>query len=264
MPEGDTIHKLARYIRPRLVGTRTITVRSGYRDTHMLSGQRVAGVDAHGKHLVVAFENGWLLRSHLGMFGAWHRYGHGETWKKPERQATIVLETPDEVFVCFNAKEVQIMRTRGPVARSFATRLGPDLAAGEFDVSSAVRRAREILEPDTPIADVLLDQRAASGIGNVYKSEVLFLARQDPKRPLGEVGDTVLGESYLLARQLLRKNLVGGPRVTRFEDDNAGPLWVYGRRDQPCFECGAPIRYTRLGRHMRSTYWCPACQQAEK
>ncbi|MGD8497770.1 MAG: DNA-formamidopyrimidine glycosylase family protein, partial [Chromatiales bacterium] len=111
MPEGDTIHKLARYMRPRLVGARTITVRSGYRDTHMLSGERVANVDARGKHLIVAFDNGWLLRSHLGMHGSWHRYAHDEPWKRPERQATIVLETDDEVFVCFNAKEVQVIRT---------------------------------------------------------------------------------------------------------------------------------------------------------
>ncbi|MGD8642912.1 MAG: DNA-formamidopyrimidine glycosylase family protein [Chromatiales bacterium] len=260
MPEGDTIHKLARYMRPRLVGARTITVRSGYRDTHMLSGERVANVDARGKHLMVAFDNGWLLRSHLGMHGSWHRYAHDEPWKRPERQATIVLETDDEVFVCFNAKEVQVIRTRGIIARGFASRLGPDLAGEDFDDRAAVARAREILDPETPIADVLLDQRAACGIGNVYKSEVLFLAGQYPMTAFEAVGDPMLGKLYLIARRLLLKNLGGGPRVTRFEGDGAGSLWVYGRRDKACLECDSPIRYTRLGRHMRSTYWCPSCQ----
>lgn len=262
MPEGDTIHKLARFMRPRLVGARVVTMRSRYSDTHMLSGHRVASVDAHGKHLVVAFDSGWLLRNHLGMYGSWHHYGHDETWKLPDRQAHIVLETDVEVFVCFKAKEVQVMRAHGAMARAFANRLGPDLAGQEFDGRAAVKRAREILEPETPIADVLLDQRAASGIGNVYKSEVLFLARQLPMAQFSEVGDPVLGGLYALARELLRQNLSGGPRITRFEGDGAGHLWVYGRRDQPCFECETPIRCMRLGQHMRSTYWCPECQSA--
>ena len=76
MPEGDTIHKLARFMRPRLLGARANTVRSRYRDTHMLSGERVAGVDARGKHLIITFDNGWLLRSHLGMDWFHHTLSH--------------------------------------------------------------------------------------------------------------------------------------------------------------------------------------------
>ena len=122
MPEGDTVHKLARYLRPRLVGTRVGEVRIGFRDTSMLSGRRIAAVQAHGKHLLLEFDNDWSLRSHLGLHGTWHRYAHDERWKKPERQAAIVMTTDEEVLVCFNAKEVEILRSRGLGARALAAR----------------------------------------------------------------------------------------------------------------------------------------------
>lgn len=259
MPEGDTVHKIARYLRPRLLGARVAEVRVGFRDTQMLAGHRIAGVQAHGKHLLLEFEHDWVLRSHLGLHGTWHRYAHEERWKKPERQASIVLTTDEEVLVCFNAKEVEISRSRGLAAHALAARLGPDLLAPRFDPAEAVARARERQAPVSPLVDVLLDQRIACGIGNVYKCELLFLAGRDPLTQLGAIDDAALGAIYAEARALLQRNLGGGPRRTRFDDAGA-PLWVYGRRGEPCLRCGTPIQYTRMGSDMRSTYWCPRCQ----
>ena len=280
MPEGDTIHKLAAAIRPRLEG-RTIcqawvrveprgTFKRGPASTAAgpsidhgdLAGHRVEKVYAEGKHLFFEFEQGVLVRSHLGMYGDWHRYQPDEPWRKPEWQTSLALWTEQDVLVCFNAKEVELLKAATIRHANFRNRLGPDLLAPLADLGLAPHRARELLDADAPLVDVLLDQRIASGIGNVYKSEVLFMERKHPQRTLGDTPNGELQSLYARARDLLSHNLGGGPRVTRFVPDGRGSLWVYARRGQPCFRCGARIRASRLGRDMRSTYWCPICQIA--
>ena len=109
---------------------------------------------------------------------------------------------------------------------------------------------------------MLLDQRIASGIGNVYKSELLFIERVAPLAALRDTPDSVLSALYTRAHVLLRANLGGGPRVTRFEGGRAGRLWVYRRAGAPCLRCNTPIVGAPLGRSLRSTYWCPRCQAA--
>ena len=194
------------------------------------------------------------------MYGAWHRYVDGEAWRKPRTQASLILTTGEHVYVCFNAKEVELVREGGVRARILDARLGPDLTLPEPDIGLAVRRAREFLDAEALLADVLLDQRAACGIGNVYKSEVLFIERRRPQTPFARVSDADLARYYTRAADLLRRNLGGGARATRFENDGAGRLWVYGRRGLPCLRCDGRIEAQRLGRHHRGTFWCPDCQ----
>ena len=262
MPEGDTIHKLAAALSPLWVGQvpRRVALKNG--GGADLSGRAIEGVAARGKHLLVTFEHGLQLRTHLGMYGSWHRYGSTETWRKPRQQASVLLEIGDTVYVCFNAKECELLRTGGVRDRQWQTRLSLDLLASDVDCESIPARASEFCEPETPLVDVLLDQRVACGIGNVYKSEALFLQRLHPLTPLGEVVDGHLLELYRRAAALLRMNLQPGPRVTRFENDTAGRLWVYRRAKLPCLVCGAAIHYQRCGMDWRSTYWCPKCQPA--
>ena len=284
MPEGDTIHKVAGYFAPRLQGRTLAGVRlPDEAAARWCTGRRVTAVTARGKHLFIELDGERALRSHLGMHGTWHRYAPGERWQKPARQAAIVLEVGTtgepatagcetgndrigehapggDIYVCFNAKEVELVRLPAVRARIVHGRLGPDLIADAVDYDALVRRAREFLEPDTLIADVLLDQRVAAGIGNVYKSEVLFIERLLPATPLADVDDLALARCYRTAAGLLRQNLGGGPRVTRFENDDAGRCWVYGRTGLPCLRCDGTIASARLGKHHRSTYWCPTCQ----
>jgi len=260
MPEGDTVHKLAAYLSPLLTG-RCLT-RACIRNLPdaALDGHRVTGVSAHGKHLFIHLDEGLVLRSHLGMRGSWHHYRAGEAWRKPAIQAAVELHADEHVLVCFNPKEVKLERTRCPVARVLAGHLGPDLLDPALDADRIVQRARILLGADTPLVDVLLDQRVAAGIGNVYKSETLFLMGIPPRQTLAETSDATLRAVYLEAARLLRANTRPGRRVTRRSADAAGILWVYGRKDQPCYRCGTPIRHARLGRHLRPTYWCPLCQ----
>jgi endonuclease-8 len=260
MPEGDTIFKLAAYLEPRLLGQRVERLELTSRPVPGYSGRRVVAVHAHGKHLFIGFDNQRLLRSHLGMWGSWHSYAHGETWRRPAQRASIRLDTAERVFVCFNAQQVEWMREDGVRRRELARHLGPDLLAPAPAFDDIVARANRFTTADAPIADVLLDQRIATGIGNVYKSETLFLAGLHPALPFGQVDDTLLGRLYRRAAGLLRANIGRGPRVTRRADDEAGIQWVYGRTGQPCLRCDTPIASQRLGVKQRSTFWCPTCQ----
>jgi endonuclease-8 len=260
VPEGDTVNKLAAALAPRLRGAEVRDLRLRRLSAASLVGRRILDVWSRGKHLFIELDNGQVLRSHLGMYGSWHRYPSGAPWRKPARQASIVLETGEELLVCFNAREVEILSVEGYRLVDVQRRLGPDLTRERTDSALIARRATALVEPGALLVDLLLDQRVACGIGNVYKCEVLFLAGQPPRRTFAETPPEMLASLYDLAGELLRKNLGGGPRVTRSTGNGRGVLWVYGRADLPCFRCGSRIRRERLGVNPRTTYWCPVCQ----
>jgi len=261
MPEGDTIHRLAAYLEPRLAGRRLVAARLAGDPTLDLAEVLVERVEARGKHLLIRLEDERALRCHLGMRGSVHEYAHGERWKLPERMASLVLATEAGVYVCFRAQEAELLRSGGPREAKLDRRVGPDLLAEEApQFATLPSRARALLAPGSPAVDVLLDQRVAAGIGNVYKSELLFLEGAPPLRPLAELDDDLLVRLYARARTLLQQNLVGGPRRTRGTQEGSPSLWVYRREGEACLRCGASVRRARLGRGLRSTYWCPGCQ----
>lgn len=262
MPEGDTIHTLAGALDPRLRGQTLAGGRIAAHPDLQLAGRRVGPVTARGKHLFIELDGELVLRSHLGMHGSWHRYARGEAWKKPERHASIVLETPTDVVVCFHAREVQLLAADRAARFDLQRELGPDLVVELPPADEVLKRAAVFLEPGDPVADLLLDQRVASGVGNVYKSEVLFVERLHPLTRADRLGEERVAPLLATAHRLLRANLHGGPRVTRERRDGAGDLWVYRRHGRPCLRCGTRIESARLGRGRRSTYWCPRCQPA--
>ena len=173
-----------------------------------------------------------------------------------------MLNAGNRCYVCFNAKDVELMRSDGVRRREFDQYLGPDLLDRKPAFDDMVQRARQLFVDDRPIADLLLDQRVATGIGNVYKSETLFVGRVHPQTPAAAVDDQELRGLFVHAARLLAANTRGGPRITRRAADEAGILWVYGRTQQPCLRCDTPILSARLGRQQRSTFWCPRCQRA--
>ncbi len=259
MPEGDTIHKLAEYLDAALRGRQVAAVRLHPAFGPSVGARRVERVCSEGKHLFLSFDDGTQLRSHLGLYGAWHSYPRGATWRKSRRQASLVLSTAQQDFVCFNAKAVQWLRLHGFRRADQAARLGGDLIRDGLDPQDLLRRMRAFTTPRTQLVDLLLDQRIAAGIGNVYKSEVLFLDRQSPAGRVGQLEDRALLALYRRAGELLAENLGGGARATRVAPHGGG-LWVYGRRDLPCWRCRAPVHHALLGVKPRSTYWCPGCQ----
>jgi endonuclease-8 len=268
VPEGDTLHRIAAGLRPFLVG-RTVTSATARQPgprAELLVGVRIDSVESAGKNLLIRFEGGLELRTHLGMHGSWHRYSPGERWLRSPARARIAIEVAGAVAVCFDAPTVELYEVRAkPVHRTLAA-LGPDLLSPDFgaaDLAEAVRRLRAADSPT--IAEALLDQRALAGIGNVYKNEALFVERVDPFAPLAVVDDATLRRLVETARRMLRANLAGGPRTTTSErpDDlrRTGRLWVYGRAGRPCRRCGEVVESRPHGRNNRRTFWCPGCQQ---
>ena len=259
MAEGDTIHRVAERLRPALAGAALVRFDAprlvGVRPW---PGTRIDDVEAHGKHLLVHFDGGLSLRTHLRMSGSWHLYRAGEKWRKPPYLARVVIgvDTGWEA-VCFAAPVVETYRraTGAPVLAG----LGPDLCrADSLDpatLDAVLARLAALAAPDTGVADALLDQRIAAGIGNVFKSEVCFAVGLDPFTPLAALDEERRREVWTTAARQLRANLGPGPRRT-----HPRGLAVYGRRGRPCYACGTPVRMARQGEFARSTYWCPRCQ----
>jgi endonuclease-8 len=267
MPEGDTIHRTAEVLRAALVGRRITGARAQPRpglrripDLGPLVGATVTAVEAMGKHLLIGFDNGRTLRSHMRMTGSWHRYRPGERWRAPRHRASAILETADAVAVAFDAPVVELL-TDADLRRSRSLReLGPDLLAQSFDADEALGRLRE--RNGEELGNALLDQRAVAGIGNVYKSEVAFVERMDPWAPVASFDDERLQGALATARRLMQANLRGGARATTGRRAPGAGLWVYGRTGRPCRRCGTLIRSRRQGELARTTYWCPRCQGA--
>lgn len=277
MPEGDTLFRTAAVLRPHLVG-RTVTAaraRVPGPQVERVVGSTVTAVEAQGKNLLVRFGNGLELRTHLRMHGSWHRYRPGERWRRPPGRAVLVLEVPDVVAVCFDAPVVELLETRAEGLHAPLAGLGPDATADAFDRAEALRRLRDPARAGLTAAEALLDQRALAGVGNVYKSEVLFVEQVDPFARIADLDDRALGRLVDRARALLLANRERVARVTTGPAGHGPPtaldpggaparghrLWVYGRAGRPCRRCGTPVRSRRHGDLPRTTYWCPGCQR---
>jgi len=285
MPEGDTIYRTALVLRRAILGRAIDRVdcspecagtleRAG-----SLSGRRVDAIEPRGKHLLMVFRDpqapddsiptphllpldlivtDLILHTHMRMTGSWHIYRPGEAWQKPARLAVVTLYTDEFVVPCFSAPVVELLTAR-ELSRSREFRmLGPDVITPDFNPAEAFRRMRS--KPELQIADALLDQSIMAGVGNIYKSEILFTQRLSPFVRVRDLNDDVLRQIIAAAHSLLTANRSGGPRNTVFHLNRQALLWVYGRLEEPCRVCGQPIRVRRQGRDARVTYWCPNCQ----
>lgn len=288
MPEGDHIFRAARNMHRVLAGHVVTRFETAY--AHLdrvnvdtpLTGRTITRIESAGKHHLIVFgppdartprvgaESAELiLRTHMRMNGSWHLYRHGERWWRGPHAMRVRIDTADWVAVAFDVAVAEFvtareLATRGPVAA-----LGPDLLGGDFDRDEAVRRL--LASGHQPIATSLLDQRLVAGIGNIYKSEVLFLAGVHPFTPAGAIPKEVLERILEIARGLLKDNVIDGSpariqtyrnlRMTRATSRHDDSLWVYGRAGKPCRTCGTAIEMKKTGVEARSTYWCPTCQR---
>ena len=263
MPEGDTLHKLARYLAPKL-RDRKLEPFQAERSPRALvvSDDHVDDVIARGKHLLIQLQSGRSLRVHLGMHGTFHHYHRDARWKRSPGTAQLILASGSDLFVCFRPTKVELTHARPPAA---VRALGPDLALGVPEKDLLWDRIQRAIEHSPRLDDLLLDQRISSGIGNVYKSEILFIHRLSPHHLVNTLAFDSLLPLFESGSILLRDNLKGGPRVTTRKslpdvDAKGANLWVYGRRGDPCFRCSAPIKKIMSGRQARITYWCEQCQ----
>jgi endonuclease-8 len=275
MPEGDTIFRTAHTLQ-RALGGQVVTRFSSVfpalnviDENAPLTGRTVERVEAIGKHVLMHFSGDLCLRTHMRMSGSWHIYRPGERWQRPRDQLRIAIETAPMHALAFLVHEAEFLDSAA-MRRSVVARLGPSILDVGFDETHAAERMRA--ETGRPLCDVLLDQRVLAGIGNVYKSELLFLARLHPLTTPESIAPAAAQQLAHDAAVLLRRNVgaagsgrietYGGLRRTIARSDPSERLWVYGRAGQACRECGTPIVGQRMGQHARSTYYCPRCQLA--
>jgi len=273
MPEGDTIFRAARTLHRALAGQVVTRFDTAYaplarvHDDTPITGRTVDGVESHGKHLVMRFSGDLALRTHMRMHGSWHIYRPGERWQRPRSAMRIVIETAPFVAVGFDIPDAEWVKASTLGGRDDAiARLGPDLLAPDFDADAA--RVRLRARGDQPIAEALLEQRVMAGIGNVFKSEILFEGGVHPRTPVSRLSDDQLATLIALAHRQLAMNVrdTPGPRGgTRRTTGRMAPgegLWVYSRGGQPCRRCGTRIASEKQGFGARPTWWCPRCQPA--
>src|ERR1041384_4182990 len=250
MPEGDTIWRTAEKLRGALVGNKVITARPDM--LKRFAGRTVTDVEPVGKHLLIRFDNGLAIHSHMRMQGAWHVYAKGERWRRPAWQARALLETEDATAVCFAAPVIELVRDE----KTRLGHLGPDILKEGWNLPEVVRRARA-LGPQ-PIGERLLDQPVTAGIGNVYRCEALWHQRVNPWKPATDLSDEQLGALFALTRQAMFANLKAGGGPRRFPGYEREA--VHGRGGLPCPRGGPRIRVRAQGERARLTYWCPSCQ----
>lgn len=239
MPEGDAVRRSALALDAALAG-RVLTVsdlRVPRFATVDLSGQRVLGTEAVGKHLLTRTDAGLTLHSHRRMDGSWAT-GGPEFWRGPRHWVRVILRTDESAAIGLRVAMVEVART--DEESRWIGHLGPDILSDDFDPTLQ-------LPADRPIVETLLDQRVIAGLGTMWAAEAAFLAGVSPYRPAPEIPEA-LAE--------IRRRMLAGVSGRR------PPMAVYERRGQPCRVCGEPIRSGRVGRppHDRITYWCPGCQ----
>jgi endonuclease-8 len=239
MPEGDALHRAAerlRVLEGEVVSAESPNPRAALLGiAEQIDGKRLEYVEARGKNLLLSFEGGLVVRSHLRMTGRWHvlpasRAVLGQPW--------LVLRTA----------HWQAVQRNGPVLElgtGHLARLGPDVMAQPPAIEEMLVRFRGVAQ-DREVGDALLDQSLVAGIGNKWKAEALFEVGLSPWVPLAAVANDELRSLLAAASRLMH-----GPRRRNR---------VYRRSGRPCSRCGASIRSRTQGEHLRIAYWCPACQ----
>jgi endonuclease-8 len=245
VPEGDALARAAHRLQV-LVGER-VEVEAPHpraavkRVAERLDGRRLVAVEAVGKNLLLRFDDGVVLRSHLRMSGRWSvRPRH--TRPRSSGRPWLVLRGSEREAVLWNGPVLEL-DDRG------LRRLGPDILARPPDLETMLVNLRR--NPTRTIGEAVLDQRSVAGIGNVWKAESLWEARVSPWRRVGDVSDDELRSTLDAAHRLMSASAAGA----------RGRRAVYRRTGRPCTRCGTAIRSRGQGEDNRTAYWCPTCQR---
>ncbi len=264
MPEGHVIHRYARQHRTHFGGrpVRAWSPQGRFADgAARIDGSVLDDVEAHGKHLFYRFDGSDSLYVHLGLIGRFRLYKKDPPDPTPGTRlalegpaATMYLAGPMACRLVDPAEEAEIRQ-----------RLGPDPLLtddGADDVKAALRRRR------IPIGAALLDQTILAGVGNVYRSELLFLCGIDPRTPANELTDAQVEDMWSHTVTELRRGERAGRISTvqpadvgarRRSDLRAGErLYVYKRHGEPCRRCRSPIQSVEMAG--RNVWFCGVCQ----
>ena len=263
MPEGDILRRTARSLERALTGD--VLVRSELRWPDLagadLVGRTVLGTDAYGKHLFTRFDDGRTLHSHLRMEGSWRldRTGGGGD-RAAGAFVRAVLATARWTATGHRLGMLHLVPT--PEEHALIAHLGPDVLADDFPsdgLPEALRRAAD--RGATPVAEVLLDQTVAAGIGTIFMAESLYARRVWPWTPTDEVDD--LASLLMTARVLMERSVASDVPGTTGEPARGRTTYVHGRRGRPCRRCGTFVErgLARRPPQERPVFYCPTCQR---
>jgi formamidopyrimidine-DNA glycosylase len=263
MPEGHSIHRVARVHRRWLVGRRFTaeSPQGRFKDgARVLSGRVLTGVEAHGKHLFHGFEGGVRLHIHLGLFGMIRHFRGGAP--RPSEACRLRLESPFATLHLSGPNTCELLKPEEEAA--LRARLGEDPMRADARPERALgllRRCRG------PLALALLDQGRIAGVGNILRAESLFLAGLPPLMPACELEAEDFARLWEALRRMLedgaRDGLVVTPGAPPVPGEDRGRkraerFCVYSREGLPCPRCGAKVRRQELAG--RGLYFCAGCQ----
>ncbi len=220
-------------------------------------GRMIDQVEHTGRQVEVVFDDGLVLHTNLRFGGVWHLYREGARWRRPMRQLRVAIAVPGWVAACFNAS-AETYREFDRYRHPGFGRLGPDLSSAHPDVDVGVAQMLAYFDPDAVVADVLVDPQVVCGIGNVYRSEVLWACAVHPLTRVDTLSEALCHTMLTTAAAMLRDNFdaVTSPAPS----DTRDALHVYGRNGQRCERCGDTIAVRRFGGRHRLLYWCDGCQ----
>ncbi len=263
MAEGHSILRWARALRP-LLGQRLLKVDLPRRWADRavgLPGQHIREIRTHGKHLLLHLSEGLTFHCHAMMYGSWQFGKPAMKLRKPEKNVRLRLRTATHEAVFFNGPVVELLTAEELRTHKRLTSLGPDILHPDFDRDQAWERLRTAEE--RPIGDAILDQRIVAGVGNIFKSEGLFLAGLDPQTAVELIERTEVERLWdRLIPIMLENSRRSGPVVTLHRVLRRGGerFWAYRRTGRPCFRCNSMIQMVRQGELRRATYYCGSCQ----
>jgi endonuclease-8 len=298
LPEGNEIHRWAERHRAALTGKklRVDSPNGRFPDAAALDNRKLQRVLAKGKHLGYVFGKDRILHVHLGRYGDWTegqmplaepkgalRLRMWAVGAKPRKDAVLPKKrhgwySTDDGTSSLAPKDIDWLELRGAAAcelwtdaewRALLERLGPDVLGDDPTGADDPQRAFDrILSAKTPISVLMMDQTVLSGIGNIYRAELLFRAGLDPFMGGRDVPLQTLKAIWKDSIPLLRAGMVDRRIVTtrakyRPTKKTGQPLkeevhYVYRRHGKPCFVCGTKIERREVAG--RTLYWCPVCQ----
>lgn len=265
MPEGDTIKKLASRLTPALLRQPLLHLAfEGRRSVSLPRQPVVSAIETHGKHLLLILDGRRILRVHLGLHGRLRAVA--KAGPRPDHhRIKLIIETATERFVGARLKAVELFAVSQRTDHPTLSRLGPDLLVEPVPYDTILQRLRR-LQRDRAAPDVLLDQRVAAGLGNVYQNELRYRFGIHPERLASDIEDEVWMALYAEGARQLSFNLHTRMRKTTF-DATGRPLhgvprhWVYGRAGERCLGCGeGRIVRSRSREDARPGFHCPKCQ----
>jgi endonuclease VIII len=267
MPEGHSVVRWARAL-GALVGEPLlgVTLPRRWADrVEALVGQHLAGVDTHGKHLLIRLSGSATIHCHAMQYGSWQIEAippeQAMEYRKEARYVRLRLRTAAHEAVFFHGPVVEVLTPEELAAHEKLNALGPDVMKPDFDRDEAARRVAACGLRE--IGDTVLDQRVMAGLGNIFKSEGLFLAGIHPQRPAATIARSELEALWDEIIPVMWRGVeaYGPTKTTPPELQAQGQWhWTYGRSRRPCLRCQTPVRMIRQGELQRSTFFCPTCQ----